>query len=86
MISAQGLRVGFGQSEVLHGIDIEVKQGCVTALVGANGAGKTTLLRALSRLLPLRALSSRREKSPKLRLGKRIRTIACLNLSHNLLE
>ena len=54
MIAARDLRVGFGQSEVLHGVNIEVKQGGVTALVGANGAGKTTLLRALSRLLPLR--------------------------------
>ncbi len=54
MISARGLRVGFGQSEVLHAVDIEVRQGGITALVGANGAGTTTLLRALSRLLPLR--------------------------------
>ena len=54
MISIRDLRVGFGQSDVLHGVSIEVKRGGITALVGANGAGKTTLLRAISRLLPLR--------------------------------
>ena len=38
-----------GRSEVLHGIDITIEQGGITALLGANGAGKTTTLRALCR-------------------------------------
>jgi branched-chain amino acid transport system ATP-binding protein len=33
---------------VLHGVDLEVAEGGVTALLGANGAGKTTTLRAIS--------------------------------------
>jgi branched-chain amino acid transport system ATP-binding protein len=37
----------YGQSEVLHGIDIVVEDGGMTVLLGANGAGKTTTLRAL---------------------------------------
>jgi len=39
---------GYGTGEVLHGIDVEVEDGGVTALLGANGAGKTTTLRAVS--------------------------------------
>ena len=54
MIEARGLVVGIGSNEILHGIDISVPKGQITAVVGANGAGKTTLLRTLSRLLPLR--------------------------------
>jgi len=54
MIEARGLVVGIGSNEILHGVDVHVPKGQITALVGANGAGKTTLLRTLSRLLPLR--------------------------------
>jgi len=54
MIVARGLVVGIGSSEILHGVDVHIPSGQITALVGANGAGKTTLLRTLSRLLPLR--------------------------------
>jgi branched-chain amino acid transport system ATP-binding protein len=54
MIEARDLVVGIGSNEILHGLDIHVPKGQITALVGANGAGKTTLLRTLSRLLPLR--------------------------------
>ncbi|HYI29886.1 MAG TPA: ATP-binding cassette domain-containing protein, partial [Bradyrhizobium sp.] len=54
MIEARGLVVGIGSNEILHGVDIDVPKGQITAVVGANGAGKTTLLRTLSRLLPLR--------------------------------
>ena len=54
MIVARGLVVGIGSNEILHGVDVSVPKGQITAVVGANGAGKTTLLRTLSRLLPLR--------------------------------
>jgi branched-chain amino acid transport system ATP-binding protein len=54
MIEARGLVVGIGSNEILHGVDVHIPKGQITALVGANGAGKTTLLRTLSRLLPLR--------------------------------
>ena len=54
MIEARGLVVGIGSNEILHGVNINVPKGQITAVVGANGAGKTTLLRTLSRLLPLR--------------------------------
>src|SRR5262249_41645514 len=37
---------------VLHGLDFEVDQGEIVALLGANGAGKTTTLRALSGMIP----------------------------------
>ncbi|WP_394840129.1 ABC transporter ATP-binding protein [Pendulispora rubella] len=47
LLAVRGLNAGYGQGRVLHGIDLEVSLGGVTAVLGANGAGKTTLLRAL---------------------------------------
>jgi len=41
----------YGQSEVVHGIDVAVEQGGMTVLLGANGAGKTTTLRAICGLV-----------------------------------
>jgi branched-chain amino acid transport system ATP-binding protein len=37
----------YGQSEIVHGIDLAVEEGGMTVLLGANGAGKTTTLRAI---------------------------------------
>jgi branched-chain amino acid transport system ATP-binding protein len=47
MLQAKGLHAAYGETKVLHGIDFSVRQGGVTALLGANGAGKTTTLRAI---------------------------------------
>lgn len=55
-LTIEGLTVGYGDgAPVLDGLDLEVADGGVVALLGANGAGKTTLLRALLGLVPVRA-------------------------------
>ncbi len=48
ILEVAGLHAGYGEVQVLHGLDFMVQQGGITALLGANGAGKTTTLRALS--------------------------------------
>ncbi|GAC1389662.1 MAG: hypothetical protein NVSMB34_01530 [Variovorax sp.] len=47
LLEAKNLRAGYGQTQVLHGIDLTIEEGTITTLLGANGAGKTTTLRAL---------------------------------------
>jgi branched-chain amino acid transport system ATP-binding protein len=53
ILELQGLRAGYGEIQVLWGIDMNVRRGEITALIGSNGAGKTTLMRALSGLIPV---------------------------------
>jgi ABC-type branched-subunit amino acid transport system ATPase component len=45
---------GYGGSDVLQGVDLEVERGSITCIVGPNGAGKSTVLRTVSGLLPAR--------------------------------
>jgi len=52
MLRLEGVRAGYGRTEVLHGVDVVVPPGSAVALLGANGAGKSTLLRVASGLLP----------------------------------
>jgi branched-chain amino acid transport system ATP-binding protein len=47
ILQLRAVKAFYGQSEVLHGIDIAVEEGGMTVLLGANGAGKTTTLRAI---------------------------------------
>jgi branched-chain amino acid transport system ATP-binding protein len=55
ILELQGLRAGYGEIQVLWGIDMAVRSGEITALIGSNGAGKTTLMRALSGLIPVQS-------------------------------
>jgi branched-chain amino acid transport system ATP-binding protein len=52
ILELQGLSTGYGEIQVLWGIDLTAHRGEITALIGSNGAGKTTLMRALSGLIP----------------------------------
>ncbi|MFB7249096.1 ABC transporter ATP-binding protein [Microbacterium sp. NPDC056234] len=52
LVRARGLTVRRGRSEILHGIDLDIPAGSLTAIVGANGAGKTTLIQALAGVVP----------------------------------
>ena len=47
LLETRDLKAFYGPVQVLHGLDISVEEGGITALLGANGAGKTTTLRAL---------------------------------------
>jgi ABC-2 type transport system ATP-binding protein len=50
-IDVKGLRKSFKDTEVLKGVDFEVKRGEIFALLGSNGAGKTTVVKILTTLL-----------------------------------
>jgi branched-chain amino acid transport system ATP-binding protein len=52
LLQIEQLRAGYGEAEVLHGIDLSVAQGEFVCIIGANTAGKSTILRAISRLVP----------------------------------
>jgi urea transport system ATP-binding protein len=52
MLNVKSLSAAYGQSEVLHGLDLEVKPGEIVAIMGRNGMGKTTLMKTLMGILP----------------------------------
>jgi ABC-type branched-subunit amino acid transport system ATPase component/ABC-type branched-subunit amino acid transport system permease subunit len=51
IISCDGLDAGYGNVQVLFGVDLSARHGEILALLGTNGAGKSTVLRAMSGLL-----------------------------------
>ena len=55
MLSITGLCVAYGHVEALRGIDLEAREGEITAIIGSNGAGKTSTLMAISGLAPITA-------------------------------
>ncbi|CAO3438256.1 urea ABC transporter ATP-binding subunit UrtE [Azospirillum doebereinerae] len=55
MLSVNQLRVSYGQSEVLHGLDFTVAPNEIVAIMGRNGMGKTTLMKSLMGIVPTRS-------------------------------
>lgn len=51
MLRIEGLDVRFGGIHAVKNVDLEVRHGAITTLIGSNGAGKTTILRTISGLV-----------------------------------
>ncbi len=51
MLACEGLHVGYGRVDVLHGVSLAVQPDELVALIGPNGAGKTTMLKTIVGLL-----------------------------------
>ena len=64
LLAISGLEAGYGESQVLFGVDLAVGAGEVVSLMGRNGMGKTTTVRALMGLLPVSAGEIRFEGRP----------------------
>jgi branched-chain amino acid transport system ATP-binding protein len=47
LLSVSGLQAWYGESHILHGVDLDVREGQLVTILGRNGAGKTTTLRSL---------------------------------------
>jgi len=59
LLAVRGLKAWYGESHVLHGVDIEVHRGETVTLLGRNGAGKTSTLRAITGIIRRREGSIR---------------------------
>ena len=54
LLAVRGLHTYYGDSYVLQGVDLEVREGTIAAILGRNGMGKTTLIRSVAGLTPPR--------------------------------
>ena len=52
MLNVVDLRASYGESEVLHGLNLSVQPGEIVAIMGRNGMGKTTLMKTLMGIVP----------------------------------
>lgn len=48
LLQIRDLTLHYGGSQILHGVDIDARQGAITCVMGTNGVGKTSLLKAIS--------------------------------------
>jgi len=55
MLNISELRSAYGESEVLHGLDLNVAPGEIVAIMGRNGMGKTTLMKTLMGIVPAKS-------------------------------
>lgn len=52
MLSVSNLRISYGESEVVHGLDFSVAPNEIIAIMGRNGMGKTTLMKSIMGIVP----------------------------------
>jgi len=54
LLEVSGLRAGYAEVDILHGVQLTVQAGEIVCVVGPNGAGKSTLMKAIFGLVPVR--------------------------------
>ena len=54
LLQAQGIFAGYGEKNILNGIDLSLNAGEFLGVIGPNGSGKSTLIKALTGVIPLR--------------------------------
>ena len=69
LLRLEGLNAWYGESHILHGVDLSVSEGEVVCLLGRNGAGRTTTLRAILGLTGTRKGSIRIRGEESIRLA-----------------
>ena len=52
ILAVDGLRCGYGRTQVIHDLKLDVRRGEIVCLIGANGAGKSTVIKAVIGLVP----------------------------------
>ena len=75
MLDIRGLSTGYGNSDVIHDIDLSVGKGEILALIGANGAGKSTLVGAISGIIAVRTGEILLDGEPVRRMSPRARVL-----------
>jgi len=48
ILEIRNLKINYGVHEAVHGLDMDIAEGKITAIIGSNGAGKTTIINAIS--------------------------------------
>jgi branched-chain amino acid transport system ATP-binding protein len=69
LLAIEGLHAWYGESHILHGVDLHVREGEVVCLLGRNGAGRTTTMRAIMGLVGRRAGSIRINGAESIKLA-----------------
>jgi branched-chain amino acid transport system ATP-binding protein len=80
LLDVEDLRAGYGETEVLRGIDLNVRGGEIVAVLGSNGVGKSTLNRTLSGVIRARGGTVRFEGADL--VGEKPATIVARGLIH----
>ena len=68
LLSVSGLQAWYGESHILHGVDIEIRKGEVVTLLGRNGAGKTTTMKSIMGIVGKRTGSVKKDGTETIKM------------------